>query len=188
MADRPEMSRHDGVALRDYIEALLEEHVRLHSLLGESHLRDHQLLSDTVRDTAAQLAMTMRTTADHLAQTMRETAETHWKNHEREHIDAQRAIDNASSAIAIRLDNSDRLAKENKADANEWRDTMNDREARFATKEQLANTEKGVSDLAKWKDRSEGKSSGLAPLYAVVLTIVGSVAGALLLHYLLSPR
>jgi hypothetical protein len=50
----------------------------------------------------------------------------HDDNHKREHEFAQKAIDTAAA-----------LAKENKADANEWRATMNDREVKFATKDDV---------------------------------------------------
>lgn len=175
----------DSVALREYVEALLDEHIRLHTLLGEGHLRDHQLSAETMKATAQQLSETMRVTAEQLADTMKTTAETHWKNHEREHLDSNRALDKAEALRSERFAGIERLAKENKADANEWRASMTDREARFATREHLANVEKAVGELNKWRDRSEGRSTGLAPIWSVLLAIAGSVAGALILNQLL---
>jgi len=52
--------------------------------------------------------------------------EQHDKAHSREHDFAQKAIDTAAE-----------LAKSNKADSNEWRSAMTDREARFATHEDM---------------------------------------------------
>lgn len=48
----------------------------------------------------------------------------HQAAHDREHLASQKAIDTAAT-----------LSKENKADANEWRQTMTDRERTFARAE-----------------------------------------------------
>ncbi len=61
---------------------------------------------------------------------------THELAHAREHDFAQKAID--VSALQ---------AKENKADANEWRATMNDRERTFATKVDIASISDKISTL-----------------------------------------
>lgn len=60
---------------------------------------------------------------DRLFEEHAEAHKSHQIAHDREHGFAQRAIDTAAT-----------LAKENKADANEWRAAMNDRERTFATK------------------------------------------------------
>lgn len=61
-----------------------------------------------------------------------------WDAHEREHTqhELSHAREHAFSQQAI--DTAALLAKENKADANEWRATMTDRESRFATKSDSA--------------------------------------------------
>lgn len=61
-----------------------------------------------------------------------------WDAHEREHVqhEASHGREHEFAAEAIRT--AALLAKENKADANEWRATMNDREARFSTKDDVS--------------------------------------------------
>jgi hypothetical protein len=56
-----------------------------------------------------------------------ELHEAHEKAHEREHEFSQKAIDTSAE-----------LARSNKADSNEWRASMTDREARFSTKEEIS--------------------------------------------------
>lgn len=57
----------------------------------------------------------------------------HQAAHDREHSLAQKAIDTAAE-----------LAKENKADANEWRDAMSDRERTFARADAIEQLSKDV--------------------------------------------
>lgn len=188
MADRPDVNGHDSVALRDFIEQMFEDHMRLHALFSDGHLRDHQSIAETMRVTASALAENMKITAQQLADTLKTTADTHWQNHEREHVANDRALDKAQQAVRERLDAMDTTVRQNKLDANEWRSSMNDREDRFATKSDWGANAKEIAELKEWRNRSEGKSSGLAPLYAVLLTVAGSVGGAVILHFLLAPK
>lgn len=75
-------------------------------------------------------------TSEQVASLRRELKLT-WDSHEREHVqhEASHAREHAFSQQAI--DTAAVLAKENKADANEWRSTMTDRETRFATKDDV---------------------------------------------------
>lgn len=69
---------------------------------------------------------TLREYVESLFNGHKESHLQHEAAHTREHLFAQRAIEAAAE-----------LAKENKADANEWRGAMGDRERNFATKAQL---------------------------------------------------
>ena len=62
----------------------------------------------------------------------------HQAAHDREHQASQKAIDTAAT-----------LAKENKADANEWRDAMSDRERAFARVESFETLRERVVNLEK---------------------------------------
>jgi CHASE3 domain sensor protein len=66
---------------------------------------------------------TLREYVEGLFEAHKEAHKDHELSHAREHQFAQKAIDTAAE-----------LAKENKADANEWRATMNDKDNRFALK------------------------------------------------------
>jgi hypothetical protein len=68
---------------------------------------------------------------------LRERLDLIWTNHEREHAAHDRAhtLEHVASQKAI--DTAAELAKENKADANEWRASMTDREGRFSTKDDI---------------------------------------------------
>lgn len=60
-----------------------------------------------------------------------------WGAHEREHTQHEQAHGREHEFAAEAIRTAATLAKENKADANEWRSSMNDREARFATKDDV---------------------------------------------------
>lgn len=60
-----------------------------------------------------------------------------WGAHEREHGQHELAHSREHKFAQDAIDKAAELAKENKADANEWRATMNDREVKFATKEDI---------------------------------------------------
>jgi hypothetical protein len=64
---------------------------------------------------------------------LRERLDLLWKNHEREHTQHEAAHAREHAFAQDALEKAALLAKENKADANEWRASMTDREARFAT-------------------------------------------------------
>src|SRR5687768_9151353 len=61
-----------------------------------------------------------------------------WSAHEREHNQHDKAHTREHEFTAEALKVAADLAKENKAAANEWREAMNDRESRFASKTDLA--------------------------------------------------
>lgn len=65
---------------------------------------------------------------------LRERLDLIWAQHEREHRDHEAAHTREHEFAQKAIDTAALLAKENKADANEWRETMNDRERSFATK------------------------------------------------------
>jgi len=65
---------------------------------------------------------------------LRERLDLIWANHEKEHIQHEAAHTREHEFSQKAIDTAATLAKENKADANEWRGTMNDRERTFATK------------------------------------------------------
>lgn len=60
-----------------------------------------------------------------------------WDAHEREHVQHEAAHSREHEFAAEAIRTAATLAKENKADANEWRATMTDRESRFSTKEDV---------------------------------------------------
>ena len=62
----------------------------------------------------------------------------HEAAHTREHQQTEKALQVAAD-----------LARENKADANEWRGAMDDRERRFATKDDIAGLAGKISDLER---------------------------------------
>lgn len=72
------------------------------------------------------LGPSLREYVEALFTSHKEAHKEHEQAHGREHDFSQKAIDVAAS-----------LAKENKADANEWRETMNDRERNFTTKNEM---------------------------------------------------
>ena len=60
-----------------------------------------------------------------------------WDSHEREHVQHEQAHGREHQFAQDAIDKAAELAKENKAASNEWRAAMNDRETRFATKEDV---------------------------------------------------
>lgn len=82
------------------------------------------------------LGPSLREYVEALFTSHKESHKEHEQAHGREHDFSQKAIDIAAS-----------LAKENKADANEWRETMNDRERNFATKMELGSIGDRVNKL-----------------------------------------
>ena len=60
-----------------------------------------------------------------------------WDAHEREHLAHEQAHSREHDFSQKAVDTAAVLAKENKADANEWRAAMDDRESRFATKSDI---------------------------------------------------
>lgn len=61
-----------------------------------------------------------------------------WGAHEREHTQHEMAHGREHEFAAEAIKTAAKLAQENKTDANEWRASMNDREAKFATKDDVA--------------------------------------------------
>jgi len=57
-----------------------------------------------------------------------------WDAHEREHIQHEAAHAREHQFTQTAIDTAAKLAENNKADANEWRASMTDREVKFATK------------------------------------------------------
>lgn len=70
-----------------------------------------------------------------------------WDAHKREHELHDSAHTREHQFTAEALDVAAVLAKENKADANEWREAMNDREAKFATKADVKSVGDSVDKL-----------------------------------------
>lgn len=68
---------------------------------------------------------------------LRERLDLIWANHEREHKAHEQSHAREYQSNQKALDTAAILAKENKADANEWRASMTDREARFSTKDDI---------------------------------------------------
>lgn len=64
---------------------------------------------------------------------LRRESRMFWDAHAREHIVHEAAHNREHAFSQTAIDTAAELAKENKADANEWRGTMDDREMRFAT-------------------------------------------------------
>lgn len=60
-----------------------------------------------------------------------------WDAHEREHVQHEASHAREHQFAQQAIDTAAVLAKENKADANEWRGSMTDRERRFATKDDI---------------------------------------------------
>src|SRR5688500_3986588 len=72
-----------------------------------------------------------------------------WEGHTREHEQHDKAHQREHEFTAEALKVAADLAKENKAAANEWRGSMNDREARFATKEDVRTLHVAIEALEK---------------------------------------
>lgn len=91
---------------------------------------------------------TLREYIDKLFGTHESAHDDHERFHAREHEFAQRAIDKASE-----------LADANKADANEWRSAMNDRERNFPTRIELSAVSEKVDKLEDAEIRRAEKES-----------------------------
>lgn len=150
-------------------------HLREHKLMSDAHREDHAKLAGELKDTANELALAVRETAARLADNLRTTADTHWLNHQREHELSERAVDKAERAVNERLAGITSMMAKNKEEGNEWRGAMDDREGKFASKEQLATAEKAINSLDQSRVRIEGKQSGAAPMWAITLTVVTAV-------------
>jgi len=68
---------------------------------------------------------------------LRERLDLIWSNHEREHAAHDKAHEREHNFAQDAIDKAAEMAKTNKADANEWRATMTDRETKFATKDDV---------------------------------------------------
>jgi len=78
---------------------------------------------------------------------LRDRLDLIWANHEREHLQHEAAHAREHQFSQAAIDTAALLAKENKADANEWRETMNDRERNFATKADIATISMTLAEL-----------------------------------------
>lgn len=90
--------------------------------------------------------MTVESVNDQVAALRRELKLT-WDAHEREHVQHELSHAREHDFSQKAIDTAALMAKENKADANEWRATMNDREAKFATKEDVKNIGEKIQRL-----------------------------------------
>lgn len=61
---------------------------------------------------------------------------------------------------------------------NEWRGTLSDQAAQFATKSEVEAVEKVAASLSSRMDRSEGKGLGASGLWAIAATIVALLIAA----------
>lgn len=110
----------DKVSLREHIELWQAEHQREHLAYYKAHNDKH-----------AQIERAL----DRAEETIRETAAIHEKAHSREHEMSQMAIDKAASAAETRFQG-----------VNEFRQTLTDQAAGFATKESLEGRTGALAD------------------------------------------
>lgn len=80
---------------------------------------------------------------------LRERLDLVWSNHEREHEQHEAAHGREHEFTQRAIDTAAILQKETKTDANEWRETMNDRERTFATKTDIATIAGTLEELKK---------------------------------------
>lgn len=166
----------EEISLRDYIERLFHEQEKAVQRVAESQERAVQQLAATQERATGALA----------ANSLRE-AEIHADAHRREHAQAQTAIDKSENQnVAWR------------AEANEWRGTLNDALNRFATRDDLATLNKdmdgiqlaisrlptrveletnkqNIESLQLWRSNMEGRLIVLAavgPLITLVLLML----------------
>jgi hypothetical protein len=128
---------------------------------------------------------------------LRERLDLIWANHEREHTQHEASHTREHAFTQDAIEKAAALNKENKADANEWRQSMNDREARFSTKadvgaiiERLDKIEraglvaaerdmarsKGDTDKQNEMERRTARSQWMVGLIVGVVATVGAVA------------
>jgi quinol monooxygenase YgiN len=171
---------------------LLVGHLREHDLLADAHRREHEgllreiagaatALDGKVRDTATAFDIRMRDATAQLETRVKEVADLHWANHRVEHASDQRAIDKVETAVATRFES-----------VNEFREQLREQAAKFLMRDEYLTSGKAVNDrivaLETFRNQNEGQSHGQAPYIAVIFAAVGSVGGALILHFLLAPK
>lgn len=122
--------------------------------------------------------VTLREFFERLLDDHMEAHREHQNAHDREHAASQKAIDTASD-----------LAKANKADANEWRDAMTDRERTFARADAMERITSEVDRRIASLERANAQMQGalgvarfvgfgglMAGLLALVWTVVNGGA------------
>lgn len=155
-----------------------DAHLREHALMSAAHEQEHKQLADIVEQTASRLENVLNITATRLADTVRETAKLHWDNHLLQHQQNERAVDKAQYSMDARLAALDATVDRNKAEGNEWRGTMDDKDKKFATKSDWASNAKDIIELQRWRSASEGKTMGAAPMWALAAAIITAVITA----------
>lgn len=146
------------VTLRDLIQDWQAQHQREHAAFYRAHEDKHGQIERAL---------------DRAEQTIRETAKIHETAHAREHEMAQMAIDRAASASETRF-----------ASVNEFRQTLTDQAAGFATKEGLSGQVNAIIDrltstekaLALNAERMNTMAS-LGPRLSVIETMLAQQSG-----------
>lgn len=98
-------------------------------------------------------------------------------------IAQKEAVTSAMTAAEKAVEKAETQAKEWRAQANEWRSTMSDREARFVTQDSFTALAEKVHDISARIDRTAGQSTGLRDAWAVLLGAAGLVASIIAIAY-----
>ena len=103
-----------------------------------------------------------------------------------ERFDAQeKALNAALASAALAVDKAEDAARRWRADANEWRQAMTDREEKFMSRTdavaRFENLSRQMSEVKEAQSSSSGRSEGINLLWAVIIGGLGVAVGVIAL-------